>query len=73
MISWYLKGDHGSLIHVVGSVLACLGLRIVPVDGLSGYWWVPLVVDIGGPGTVLVSVIWILWKRGDEAEGSDQE
>lgn len=44
---WHDKKSSGSLVVIVGGVLGAIGLFTIPVHGLHGWWWVPMVLDIG--------------------------
>ncbi|MGH9571773.1 MAG: hypothetical protein ACRD4F_19190, partial [Candidatus Angelobacter sp.] len=39
---WLSTARRGSLVPVIGGILGSLGLLLIPLDGLSAYWWIPL-------------------------------
>ena len=43
-----------SWIPLIGGVGGCIGVLVLPIDGASSWWWLPLVLDWGClPGTLL--------------------
>ncbi len=54
ILRYYLRGERGSLVPLVGGVFGSLALVAWPMERLWHWFWVPLVVD---PGT-LPMVLW---------------
>lgn len=47
LIDQLLRKRNNSLVAVIGGLSGAAACLIAPVDGLSRYWWVPLIADIG--------------------------
>lgn len=61
-----------SMVPLIGGVSASIALVVLPVDGSSRWWWLPLLMDPGCTGA-LVLMLWGYYKdyireRGDPAE-----
>jgi hypothetical protein len=45
-----------SLIPIIGGMLGVFGFLIMPLNGISFYWWIPLIADLGC-GMLLIAVV----------------
>ena len=53
----YLQGGKSSLILLVGGLFGAGGLIIIPWAQFRGWWWAPLLLDIGcGPAMGLSAI-----------------
>lgn len=53
-----------SPIPIIGGVLCCVGMLVLPVAGVRQWGWVPVAVDPGGPAFAMVCML-VYWLRGD--------
>jgi hypothetical protein len=57
VVNWLCVVMHRSWVPLVGGLLGCLGLLVVPIASATAYWWVPFLVDFGSaPGLTLALV-----------------
>ncbi len=47
VIRWYLKKQSGSIAPLLGGVLVSLAMITFPIEGISKWWWLPFVIDLG--------------------------
>lgn len=64
LLNWmiFVKGEilrrpTGSWVPLFAGVTACLGLLVVPVEGLARYWFIPFLVDWGSVPGIAVTVV----------------
>lgn len=56
---YLLRRQRGSMIPILGGLAGSGALLLMPIDVVSTYWWVPLLVD---PGCGLW-VFMLVWDR----------
>jgi hypothetical protein len=54
------KKKTSSWIPVIGGACGAISLAIVPVQGASWWWWLPLILDWGSIPGILVSLVYAL-------------
>ena len=47
---------------LLGGVIGAAALLFIPV-GLSGYWWLPFIIDWGSAPGIIYSIIWHLVQQ----------
>jgi hypothetical protein len=52
----------GSLIPVVGSLLASMAIVAVPLDAVRPFWWVPLILDLGCVPLLLLTAGFLVYQ-----------
>jgi len=57
-------GPHVSYVFLAGGLVGSMGVWLCPLDAVSRYWWLPLVLDFGcAPYIVIAIVFGLLWRR----------
>jgi hypothetical protein len=62
-----------SWIPFVGGIAGALGLLMLPIKGVSGYWWIPLLVDWGCvPGFTHTAIYYVVcyWRKRREDQSN---
>lgn len=64
------SGRNTSLVPLVGGVLVCAALLVVPFSGARAWWWIPFVLDPGcalmcGGGAIVA--LSRRWREGSES------
>lgn len=47
IVRFILTRKRSSIVPLLGTGVAIVGLLILPVEGAIRYWWVPVVADLG--------------------------
>jgi hypothetical protein len=55
--------DGGSLVPIVGGLFGTASLLLVPGSPVGGWWWAPLVIDLGCVPVLLWATVWTLRSR----------
>jgi hypothetical protein len=53
----------GSLIPFFGGIFVAVGIVVLPIEGIRGLWWIPLLIDLGCMPVLLMTGVFLLWKR----------
>lgn len=52
-----------SFLPFFGGIMGAVALVIVPLPGISAYWWVPLIADFGCIPISVWTIAWLLARR----------
>ena len=63
-VRYAITGKRGSALPLVGGLLGAAACWILPAtSGLCGYWWLPLIIDVGCAGTIVLAVLASIVRR----------
>ncbi|HPF41135.1 MAG TPA: hypothetical protein P5081_18045 [Phycisphaerae bacterium] len=54
---WYRHRRRASMIWAAGSIAGVIGCLLTPIDGLRVWWWIPLIVDPGSVGFLMIGYV----------------
>jgi hypothetical protein len=69
-LRWYIHGKNGSLIPLVGGLAGIAACFTLPFPALRGWWWIPLVVDLGSAYLAIATIILVVRRAGAGRAGS---
>lgn len=63
-VRYAISGKAGSAVPLVGGLLGAVACLILPAaSGLRGYWWLPLIIDVGCAGALPLSLLASVVRR----------
>jgi hypothetical protein len=52
----------GSLIPAIGGVFVAISFTVAPIDGLKGFWWLPLIADLGSAPLFVMTAGFLVYQ-----------
>jgi hypothetical protein len=65
VIRWRHSKTKSSMIPFIGGMLGAVGLRIIPVIGVSKWWWISFFLDFGSI-PILAALVWHKYLKREE-------
>ena len=57
-----MRPKGGSLIPVIGGAFVAIAFAISPLGVLNGFWWLPLILDLGCLPLLILTGGYLIWR-----------